>query len=472
MRQLGAIDADMLYAETAASHLHVGALLVLDPSSAPLGFGLEAWKRLVEAHVEHLPPLRQRLVEVPLGLDRPWWVEDEHFHVDRHVRRVAVPAPGGPRELAALVSDLSSYKLDRSGPLWEMWYVEGLAEERVAVLFRIHHACVDGMAGALMLGRILTPDASTAPPPARPVAFGPHAPRERIPSNAELVWRSLPALAATPLRAARTLRHTVASVREVLRLRASPAWTGTPLPFHAPRTSLNQPVTPRRSFAFASVPIADVKELKRALDVKVNDVVLALCAGALRRYLVARGELPREPLVAAVPVSVRSGEELDGFGNVVSGMFATLATHVDDPVARVRAIAEGAARAKQLFTSGVENAAMEWAGVASPGVVAVASRLASVLDVSARMPLPFNLLVSNVPGPPVSLYAAGARLEACYPMGPVLGNVGLNITVLSHGERVDFGLLSCPDVVPDLAQIAHGIPEALAELRAAVEAHA
>lgn len=467
MRRLSGIDSDMFYGETASNHMHVSALMVLDPSTAPGGFGIDTWKRLIAGQVQALPPLREKLLEVPLRIDRPLWINDPHFHLDRHIRRIAVPAPGGSKELATLVGDLSSYKLDSSGPLWENWFIEGLEGDRVGLLFRIHHACVDGMASSLMLGQLLSIEPTTPIPPDspwKPVSV------EEVPSRRELLIHGLGSMALTPVRAIRTLKRTATSMKKMIGLRNANSWRSAALPFQAPRTSLNQPVTPRRSFCFTSVSLSEVKTIKNAFGVKVNDVIMALCSGALRHYLEKRGEVYAQPLIAAIPVSVRARDQAASFGNVVSGMFASLATHIDDPVERLLAIAQGARSAKEIFSYGLEDIVMEWAQVPSPATFALAARLSTWMHLSERLPPLYNLLISNVPGPPVPLYAGGARLTGCYPTGPLVGNVGLNITVLSYDDCVNFGIMSCPDIVPDLEPIRQGIGDALAELAERVRA--
>ncbi|MBK7977930.1 MAG: hypothetical protein IPK07_33330 [Deltaproteobacteria bacterium] len=275
MRRLSGVDADLLYAETPTAHLHVGALLILDPSTSAAPFGVGTWRALIENHLAELPPLRQRLAEVPFGIDRPYWVDDPHFDLDRHVRRIAVPAPGGPRELGALVGDLCSYKLDRTAPLWETWFIEGVEGGRVAVLFKAHHAAMDGMTGALMLGRLLATE------PSEPRADGPRwqpEPEAALPPAWLRFASGLRHLAGAPLDAARPLRDTVRSIRRVAETLGRDVESATPMPFTAPRTSLNRDITPHRRFAFVEVPLADVKRVKERFGVKVNDVAVALCA--------------------------------------------------------------------------------------------------------------------------------------------------------------------------------------------------
>jgi len=461
MRQLNGIDTDMIYGETAASHMHILGLVILDPSTAPGGFGVQDWRRLVASQVENLPPLRERLVRVPFGLDRPYWVDDPDLDLDNHIHHHALPTPGGPRELAALVGEIASTKLDLNVPLWKMWFIEGLEGGRVAVLTKLHHACVDGIAGSMILGRLFTTDREESPALSTTVKERDVAP---LPSEAELLTRSLGSLVATPLRAARAARETASSVGKLIRMRRDRTWDDTTLPFQAPPTSLNRPITPRRSFAYCSVPLEQVKRVKRAFGGTVNDVVVAICGGALRAHLESRNELPEASLVAAIPVSARSEDQTASFGNVVSGMFATLATNLKDPVERLRAVHRGTRNAKAVYSAGIEDAVMKWAGVPRPVGFSILVRLSSWLDLSRRLPPVFNLLISNVPGPPVPLYAAGAQLLACYPMGPLIDRIALNLTVLSCGGEVGFGFLACPDVVEDPWAISDRIPEALEEL--------
>jgi diacylglycerol O-acyltransferase len=466
VRKLSGIDADMLYGETPAWHMHIGGLMVLDPSTVVGGFDFDAARRLVAALAADLPPLRERLLEVPFGLDRPSWVDDPAFDLDAHLHRVALPPPGGPHELATLSGLLASTKLDRSRPLWEMWFIEGLEHGCVAILAKIHHACADGVGGALLMGRLLTIEPRPAPTEMPPPSAG-----ETIPSGVRMLAGTVPSLATLPLRATRTFGRTATSAWKLARRpRAEEGEVPPAMPFRAPNTSLNHPVTSRRSVAFADLPFADVKGVSHAFGATVNDVVLALCAGALRRYLAARDELPGTPLVAAVPVSVRTEDTFASLGNMVSGWFANLATDVDEPVKRLLVIRDAARSAKRLHESGVEDVVMDWADLPAPALWAAAVRLYVWSRFSERLPPIFNVLISNVPGPPMPLYAGEARVIAVYPFGPVLDAIGLNITVLSYGDSIDFGIMTCPELVSDVWSLAGGIHESLAELVKAAEA--
>ena len=461
MRRLGGLDAAFLYAETPAWHMHVSALLVVDPSDAP-GFDFEAVRATTVARLPSVPQFRWRPVEVPLGLDRPVWVEAEDFDPDYHVRRIGVPAPGGAAELGELVGRLIGYKLDRSKPLWEMWVIEGLADGNVAVLTKIHHSIVDGVSGA-GLAEILLDLEPVAARPDTAVRDSLH--HERVPNGWRLFGQGLLTAAfATPWRLARYGTELTRKAVTLVGLLRSDRPPTTPL--RTPRTRFNAPITPHRSFAAASIPLARAKAIKRAYDVKLNDVVLALCAGALRRYLEVRGELPDQPLVAQVPVSLRA-EGDNQVGTKVGPMFTSLATDVDDPVKRLLAIHEDTKRAKAMRQALSAQGIMGLTETTPPGLLTLAARMFTAAGLEQHGPPLYNLIISNVPGPPFPLYLVGARLVRMYPMGPLILGGGLNITVLSYQDALDFGFLTCPENTPETGAIAEGIPLALEELERA-----
>jgi diacylglycerol O-acyltransferase len=461
MRRLGGLDAAFLYAETPAWHMHVSALLVVDPAEAP-DFGFDAVRATTVARLPSVPQFRWRPVEVPLGLDRPVWVEAEDFDPDYHIRRIGVPAPGGAAELGDLVGRLIGYKLDRSKPLWEMWVIEGLADGNVAVLTKIHHSIVDGVSGAGLAEILLDLEpVATGPDPEVRESLHHH----RVPSGWRLFGQGLLTAAfATPWRAARysaELTRKAVTLAGLLRSDRPPT-----LPLQTPRTRFHAPITPHRSFAAASIPLARAKAIKRAYDVKLNDVVLALCAGALRRYLEDRGELPDQPLVAQVPVSLRA-EGDEQVGTKVGPMFTSLATDVDDPVKRLLTIHEDTRRAKSMRQALSAQGIMSLTETTPPGLLTLAARMYTAAGLEQHGPPLYNVIISNVPGPPFPLYLAGGRLVRMYPMGPLILGGGLNITVLSYRDALDFGFLTCPENAPETDAIAAGIPWALEELERA-----
>ncbi len=462
MRRLSGIDSDMLYGETPTWHMHIGGVMILDPPDAPGSFGFDELKQLLATQVERVPPLRERLVEVPFGLGRPSWISDPAFDLDAHLHAAVLPAPGGRRELAGLVGAIAGSKLDRTRPLWEMWFVEGLADGRVAIVAKIHHACADGVGSSLLMGQMFTIE-----PHALPAELVPPPEGEPIPSSARMLRDAGGQLLSTPLHAARAIGKTVTAIGKLASRSREHVPTRTAAPFRAPRTSFNRPVTANRVVGLASLPLREVTAVKEAFGATMNDVVLTICGGALRRYLDALGELPDASLIAAVPVSVRDEEHLGAFGNMVSGWFANLATDLRDPVERLNAVRDAARGAKQIHETGIENVVMDWADLPAPAFWSAGVRLYMRSHLSQRLPPIFNLLVSNVPGPSFALYAGPARLTNVFPLGPVLDTIGINITVLSYCGSVDFGILTCPELVPDVWSIVDGIEASHAELVAA-----
>lgn len=463
MRRTSAVDAAFLYGETPSWHMHVSAVMIADPSRCPGGFDVEELKRRTANRLHLAPQFRWRLVDVPFGLDRPGFIEDPDFDIDAHIRRIGVPAPGGPEQVGNLIGDLVSLKLDRRKPLWEFWVIEGLEGGRVAILAKIHHAIIDGVSGSELASVLLDlePDPPETPP----------AEERRVEAEPNPYGLLAKGVGETMLMPWRLARFAGQSIRQGLtylgfqRQRKSPA-----APFQAPRTSFNTELTPHRRFAYSSVQLDDVKGIKWAFDVKVNDVVLALCAGALRRYLLSRGELPSTPLIAQVPVSLRSDDDKSEVGTKVGAMFASLATDVSDPALRLLSINDSTRSAKEMQRALAADKIMGLTETAPPALISLAARMYTAAQLDRRTPPVMNLIISNVPGPPFPLYVAGAEIEALYPMGPLLYGTGVNITVFSYRDRVDFGFMTCREAVDDAWFIAEGIPLALEELKLASEA--
>jgi WS/DGAT/MGAT family acyltransferase len=370
-----------------------------------------------------------------------------------------VPAPGGPRELDELVGRLIGYKLDRTKPLWEMWVVEGLADGKVAVVTKIHHAIVDGVSGAGLAELVL--DVEPEPPPATfELRDSLH---DQPPPNPWLLFGEglLTTAIKTPYR---TFRYGAELARKMWTIAGMMRSANPPTtPLQTPRTRLNAPITPHRSFASARVPLDRVKRIKDEYGVKINDVVVALCAGALRRYLEHFGELPPQSLVAQVPVSLRAGGD-NAVGTKVGSMFTSLETTIDDPVKRLLAINEDTMRAKEMREALSAHGIMGLTETTPPALLTLAARMYTAAGLERRGPPLYNVIISNVPGPPFPLYTSGARIAALYPMGPLILGGGLNITVISYCGSLDFGFLACPETVPEAGFIAQGVPLALEEL--------
>ena len=464
MQRLTGLDATFLYLETAHNHMHVASTAVFDPSTVPGGYSFEKVRALVEERLPLLPPFRRRLVEIPFQIHHPLWIEDPDFDLDYHLRRAALPAPGGVAELAEFAESVMGRQLDRSRPLWEMYVVEGLEGGMIATVAKMHHAAIDGVSGAELTVNLL--DLQPEPTPVtEPDTWQP----DRVPTDVELVGFAMSSLARQPLSAVKSARRTAEMLLNLRRRNRQPGVNPPPAPFSAPRTSLNTSITPHRRFAYTQVPLDDVKMVKNALGGTVNDVVLALCSGALRQYLADNDEHPDKSLVAMVPISVRTEDEQGAMGNRVSSMLVSLASDVADPVERLRAITEGTKSAKEQERAIGADVLSNWAEFAAPAVAARAARLYSSMRIADRHAPFFNVTISNVPGPNFPLYSAGSRMVAMYPMAPIFDGAGLNITVMSYMGNLNFGLVACRETVPRVWDIAHYLGDALEELKKAAD---
>jgi diacylglycerol O-acyltransferase len=478
VQQLTGLDAAFLAMETSSVYGHVGSVCLLDPSTAPQPLTLERLQQLVGERLHLVPPFRRRLVEVPLGFDQPYWIEDPDFDIEFHVRELALPVPGDDRQLAEQMARLHARPLDRRRPLWELYLISGLSGGRVAVYTKVHHAAIDGVSGNDILAAVLDVD-----PAGRDLGEVPPWSCDDVPGPLELLARSMVTLAGQPLRAARlatqlawTLpalalgpaRPALPVVDRLLPRRGSSAvlqQTG----LRAPRTPFNRPVSPHRRWAFRTVPLDDVKQVKRSAGCTVNDVVMAVTAGALRRWLLDHSALPDSPLIAAVPVSVRTEAQKGTGGNRVSMMMAPLATHLADPLDRLRHASEAMRAAKEQHGALPADLLSDVTQFAMPALAGQAARVAARLRLAEWLS-PFNLIVSNVPGPNLPLYYAGARLLAYYPLSAIADGQGLNITVMSYENGLHFGLIACRELVPDLDRMAGYLADEVATLTQAVAA--
>jgi WS/DGAT/MGAT family acyltransferase len=353
MQRLSGLDASFLYLETSSQVLHVCGLLILDGSTVPGGYTFAKLHEKLDERVRMIPAFRRKLHNPLWNLSHPVWVEDEEFDLDHHVHRIGVPAPGDRTELAELCAHIAGQQLDRARPLWQLYVIEGLADGRLAVLLKMHHASVDGVSGASLITYL----AGLEPDGPMPVIEEPR--NAGMPSPLDLVRSGVESVVKRPAEVARLLPDLLGLM---------PRWVGRalrgkgmPVPFTAPRTSLNGTITGHRSVAFAQLDLDDVKDVKNAFGVTVNDVVLALVAGALREFLAARGELPDDPLVATVPVSVHDRTEREHGSNKVSAFFASLPTHLSDPAARVFFLAEANRRSKDHHHEIDADMLQDWA---------------------------------------------------------------------------------------------------------------
>jgi WS/DGAT/MGAT family acyltransferase len=457
---LTGLDASFLYLETRTSHMHVASAIVLDPSTAPEGtVTVQRMKGYISARLHLAPPFRRRLVTIPLRLDHPMWIEDPDFDLDYHVRRAALPAPGGMVELAEFMGDLMSRPLDRSRPLWEMWVVEGLEGGRVAICNKTHHAAIDGVSGAELLAAILqvSPDQEPSPPEHGWAA-------EREPGElARLAGAGL-RIATRPLHALATARRLAESASGVLRTNRDSRTVTPPAPFAAPMTMLNGAIGPHRRVAFAELPLAGAKEIKQRLSGTLNDVILTIVAGALRRYLLDHGQPVDQPLVGMVPISTHDDGASGDSGNQVSVMLVGLPVDIADPAERLVQVAGGTVGAKTQHGAVGATTIQQLVELAPAGVSSLAARAYTRMSGANRHRPIWNLIVSNVPGPRIPLYCAGARMEAMYPIGPVHEMVGLNITLFSYEDTIFVGLNGDRDLLSDLDTLGRALHESYDEL--------
>jgi diacylglycerol O-acyltransferase len=465
LQRLSGLDASFLYLETSTQPLHVCSVLELDTATIPGGYSFERLRDELAVRITAIPTFRERLANSFLNLDHPVWVEDEEFDVDRHLHRIGLPAPGGRVELAEICGHLASLPLDRRHPLWEMWAIEGLDGSdarkggRLAVMTKVHHAAVDGVTGANLMSQLCSVEPN-APAP------------EAVEASADvnplrIALGGLGRFASRPISLATSvLPSTVSTVFDTVRRAAGGRAMANP--FAAPQTPFNGSITAHRNVAFSQLDLADVKTVKGHFGVKVNDVVMALVSGVLRKYLIDRDELPESSLVAMVPVSVHDRSDRPG-RNQVSGMFSSLHTDLDDVGQRLMAIAEGNTVAKEHSSAIGATLLQDWSQFAGPAVFGVAMRVYARSRLTESRPV-HNLVVSNVPGPQIPLYFLGAEVQGMYPLGPIFHGSALNITVMSLNGRLNVGLISCPELLPDLWDMADGFVDGMAELLAATKA--
>jgi diacylglycerol O-acyltransferase / wax synthase len=481
LRQLTSLDAQFLALESARQTGHVAGLAILDTSTAPGGkVDAEDLKRLMEERLPLLPPLRWRLIEVPLGLDYPYWVDDSDFDFDFHVRELALPAPGSDQQLGEQVSRIVARPLDRARPLWELYVVQGLESGHTAVLTKIHHALIDGMSGAEIMGLLL--DLS---PEGRELPDEPAREPDRAPNDIEMLSRGLLGLPRYPLRLLRSLPAAVPNidetpfgvlpgagtisrlasrVQQALGASEQPRALTRSKPLVAPRTSFNGRISPHRRFTFGKLSLDAVKAVKNAHGSTVNDVVVAICASAVRRWLIEHDELPDEPLIAQIPISVRTGEQAGTYGNRIMLMAGPLFTNEPDPVTRLQMTHEAMLEVKERHRALPAELLQDANHFIPPAVFHRAAQLTFRLSSSRPGRPTWNLVVSNVPGPQFPLFMAGAKLEANYPVSVITDGMGLNITVMSYNGDLDFGIVGDRDQIPDLWCMIDWLREALDEL--------
>lgn len=455
--RLTGLDASFLHLEDASAHMHVASVMVFEGDPPPYEDLLE----LIEGRLHLVPRYRQRLGFVPLGQGRPRWVDDPHLNLRYHVRATALPAPGGEDQLRALASRVFAQQLDRDKPLWEIYLVEGLDDNRFALLAKTHHALVDGVSGVDIFSVLFDTSADPAAPPDPGRRWLP-AP---APSGAQLLGEALLERATVPSEVARSVKALFRGPRQVVESAAraaygvgAMAWAGIN---PAPPSLYNRPIGPHRRFTWVRTDLADIKAIKNELGGTVNDVVLTTVAGALGRHLRRRGQRTDGlELKAMVPVSVRADSERGDLGNKVAAMMAPLPVWCQEPEARLEIVRAQMSDLKEGGQALGAQVLTDLTGYAPPTVMAQASRLMG----RQRM---FNLVVTNVPGPQLPLYLMGRRAVDPFPMVPLAKGQGLGVAIMSYDGRMNFGLVGDYDVMHDLDDLATDLYASLEELATA-----
>lgn len=459
MRRLSGIDATFVEMETAASPMQMMAVLLLDTSTVPGGYSYERLREFLVANLHRVPPLMRRLVAVPGRVHRPVWVDVDELDWDYHLPREVSVDPLDLERLSRMAGRIAAGRLDRDRPLWQLTIVEDAQTPCVAIVAKLHHALMDGVGGMEFMAELFETD------PAQPIVETPPRRAEREqPSAIEILGRAaadLPSFTVDTFRLGRNLARSARVAMSRPKVRDAPR---APAPFTAPTTPLGARLTPDRAVSLAELPFDRVRDIAHRADATVNDVLLALVAGALRTHMRNTGALPSRRMIAGVPVDIGAGI---GFGNSFAFLLMRLATDIDNPRERLSVAKAESQRGKRAGNDlGIDtlNRALD---TVHPTIGALFVR-AYLSVLAGRVPAAFNAIVSNVVGPPVPLYLAGARLTGMFPLGPIYEGVGLNITALSREDTLEIGVVACETNCPGAQQLGSLIASGLGELDEAV----
>jgi diacylglycerol O-acyltransferase / wax synthase len=480
MRQLTALDQQFLALEDSRHYGHIGALSIYDPSTVAGGaLTLPRLQELIAERLPLVPPFRWRLAQVPFNLDYGYWVDDPEFDLEFHVRELALAPPGTDAQLADQVARIYARPLDRSRPLWELYLIHGLPVGKAAVMSKIHHAVIDGMSGAEIMGALFDISPDGRPELPSPLTES----SDRSPGELEMLGRGLLGVPRYPLRLLRSVPRALPNIEEVPSIASVPGLRTVGrlaataqravgrggvvgrVDLVPPRTSFNGRISAHRRYAFGQLSLDDVKVLKNYYGCTVNDVVVSICGGAVRRWLIQHRELSVDPLVAQIPVSVRRKEEQGTFGNRILLMTAPLHTNEPDPVVRLAKTHESLAEMKERHRALPAALLQDANQFVPPALFSRAARLTFSISSSTHGRPAWNLVISNVPGPQFPLYVAGARLDAHYPISVITDGMGLNITVMSYCGHLDIGIVADREQMPDVWCLIEWLGDALEELR-------
>ena len=465
MQQLSGLDASFLYLETGNTPMHIGSLSIYDQSTAPGGkVTFKSILQFFEERLHKARAFRQRIVRVPMSLDHPYWVEDPDFDLEFHVRHIALPAPGDWRQLCIQAARLHARPLDRRKPLWEAYVIEGLdnvegvPKGSFALVTKIHHAAIDGVSGAEISAAIhdLQPAADVEPPEER---WRP----ERLPTAVELLTRSAVKSVGTPVKFGKLLYRSAPALGKVA---AGVASRQLKIPVRVPRTRFNGNVSPHRVFDGRTFDLSDFKAIKNSQPgCTVNDVVVTICGGAMRRYLESKHELPRDSMVAMAPMSARPEERRADAGNLVTAMSLPVRSDVADPLERLLAVNRESSLAKKLTYTMGPHLAADAAEFLPSTLSGLMARTYANVGLAERLPPLVNTVITNVPGVNVPLYSMGSRMVATFGLGPVVHGLGLFQPVLSYNNTITISAVADRDMMPDPAFYSQCLQDSFDELK-------
>ncbi len=450
MEQLTAQDASFLYAETPSSPMHIGGMMIYDPSTVAGGKqGFKDILGFIEERLHLAKTFRQKMVQVPFNLDHPYWIEDKDFDLEFHIRHIRLPEPGDWRQLCIQAARLHARPLDLTKPLWEFTVIEGLdsvpglPEGSYAIVSKIHHACIDGVSGADITEVIhsLEPDPGAPPPPGAPWQG------EAVPNPLELITRAQISNLSQPLKFAEALSRAMPALSRL----QTGLWTQEfKMNAEIPRTRFNHKITSHRVVEGRNFDLTEVRAMKSAIEgATVNDVIVAICGGALRKYLASKDELPEQSMVAMAPISVRPDGDRKALGNQVAAMTIKIGTDIEDPIARIQAVHENAAAQKAMTNAVGAKLMTDFQEFVPSTTAAMAARLYTELGLSESVTMPFNCVISNVPGPQFPLYSAGAKLVTQFGLGPLYDGMGIFFPVFSYNGHITLTVNACREMMPD-----------------------
>ncbi|MBI2738045.1 MAG: wax ester/triacylglycerol synthase family O-acyltransferase [Rhodospirillales bacterium] len=479
-QQLSGIDASFLYLETPETPMHVAGLTYFELPPGFEGSFYRHFRRFFESRLHTIPIFSKRLAPSLYDLDHPGWVDADDLDLDYHLRETALPSPGTEAQLEEVIGRLHANTLDRSRPLWQFYVITGLENGQGVLYSKVHHAAIDGGAGMAINKALYDVSATPRDVPPPPLKSAPAGPAPSSPTAVDPV-KGISDIMGNMMRQQLRMWQTASEIGTAMTsaFLAKPGEAGpkalstlqsmvNQLPtLNAPKTPFNATITRERSYAARTVSLSDAKAIAKASGTKLNDVVMAICAGALRRYLQEKGELPDKPLIAGVPISLREPGDTRQ-NNQVSGMLCSIATDIADPVERLKAILKSSSESKQIAGTFRDAVPQDFAFVGAPILLQLIMLVYGRSGLADKLPMPMNVTISNVPGPPMPLYCAGAKVTALHPVSIPAHGAALNITVQSYMDALNFGLTADRRAVPDVGKLGDYLVGAANELKKAV----